>query len=61
VLLGLNPGRIAAWQRLAWFDPSIHELLTVHVGNQNPGTAPCREFTACLSLESIEVVIEQPR
>ena len=53
--------RIAAWQGLAWLGQSVDELLAIHIGNQNPGTFPFREFTACLSLESVEVVIKQRR
>ena len=53
---GLRRGRGCA--RLG---QSVHELLAIHIGDQYPGTLPCREFTACLSLERVEVVIKQRR
>ena len=58
---GLNPDRITLGQELARRDQSIDELLAAHIGNQNPDISACREFPACLDLESIEIVIEQLR
>ena len=60
-LLRLDGKRIEAWQGLARLGQSVDELFAIHIGNQNPGTSPFREFTACLSLESVEVVIKQGR
>ena len=60
-MLRLDRMRIEGWQGLARLGQSVDELLAIHIGNQNPGTSPLREFTACLSLESVEVVIKQRR
>ena len=37
----------------------LMELLAIHIGNENPGTLPFREFTAGLSLEIVEVCARQ--
>src|SRR5262249_46265053 len=54
-----KPDWITLGQRLARRDQSVHELLAAHIGNQNPNISSCRELSACLDLESIEIVIEQ--
>src|SRR5262249_24454663 len=60
-LLSLKPDRITLGQRLVRRDQSVHKLLAAHIGNQNPNISSSRELSACLDLESIEIVIEQLR
>ena len=60
-VLGLDRHRIAAWQGLPRLGESVQELLAICIGDQYPGISPGRERAARLSLERIEIVVEQRR
>jgi hypothetical protein len=60
-LLGLNPLHGPARQGLACLDQGVQKLLAIHIGDQHPCTPLCRELTACLDIESVEVVIKERR
>ncbi len=53
---GLRRGRRSpGWTKV------LMELSAIHIGNHNPRPSLFRKFTACLSLESVEVVVKQRR
>ena len=60
-MLGRDRERIAAWQGLPRLGESVHELLAIYIRDQYPGISPGRERAARLSLERIEIVVEQRR
>ena len=60
-VLGLDRQRIAAWQGLPRLGERVQELLAICISDQCPGISPGRERAARLSLERIEIVVEQRR